>query len=166
MTTTQRHQALMIGNGALVVLVGLVSGFALLFNLLGEITLWPVPGSLDVQIPGDPRRWVAAHIGNIMNALLLFAVALALPHLRFKPASEKFVAWGLIVVVWGNAGFYILTALGATGRGLSFGPNRFGGGDLMSQAAFLVGYPGALVAVIAMLLIAVRAFATARESGS
>lgn len=163
--TTRRHQALMIGNGALVLLLGLLCGFALLFHLLGELALWPIPGSLAVQIPGQPQRWVAAHIGNLMNALMLIVVALCLPLLRFSLRSEKFLAWGLIVTAWGNAGFYLLSALGASGRGLSFGANRFGGGDLLSQLTFLVAYPGAVISVIAMLLLARRAFALARERG-
>lgn len=161
--TTKRHQALMIGNGALVLLLGLLGGFALLFNLLGELALWPIPGSLAVQVPGESHRWVAAHIGNIMNALMLIAVALCLPLLRFPPRTEKFLAWGLIVTAWGNSGFYFLSALGASGRGLSFGPNRFGGGDLLSQLTFLVAYPAAVIAMIAMVLIAHRAFAIAAQ---
>jgi hypothetical protein len=161
--TTTRHQALMIGNGALILLLGLLCGFVLLFNLLGELALWPIPGSLKIQVPGESQRWVAAHLGNIMNALMLIAVALCLPLLRFPPRSGKFLSWGLIVTAWGNAGFYLLSALGASGRGLSFGPNRFGGGDLLSQLAFLVAYPGAVIAVMAMVLIARRAFAIAHE---
>ncbi len=160
---TKRYQALMIGNAALVLLLGLFCGFGLLFNLLGEITLWPIPGSLDIQIPGEPQRWVAAHIGNIMNAIMALAVALCLPALRFGERAEKFIAWGLIVTIWGNAGFYVLSALGASGRGLSFGENRFGGGDLLSQITFLIAYPAAVIAVLAMGLIAYRAFAIARE---
>lgn len=115
--TAKRHQALMIGNGALVLLLGLLCGFVLLFNLLGELALWPIPGSLKIQIPGESHRWVAAHLGNIMNALMLIAVALCLPLLRFSPRIEKFLAWGLIVTAWGNAGFYLLSAPGCFGQG-------------------------------------------------
>ena len=160
--TMKRHGYLMIGNAALVLLLGLLSGFALVFNLLGEITLWPIPGSLDMQIPGEPKRWVAAHIGNIMNALMLIAVALCLPHLRFSLGTERFIAWGLIITAWGNAGFYTLSALGASGRGLSFGPNRFGG-EILSQVAFMSAYPAAVMAIIVMVLVASRAFVIARE---
>jgi hypothetical protein len=40
-------------------------------------------------------------------------------------------------------------------------PNRFGGGDLLSTLTFLVAYPGAILAPIAMILLARGAFAVA-----
>jgi hypothetical protein len=46
-----------------------------------------------------------------------------------------------VISAWGNFGLYALSAMGATGRGLTFGPNRFGGGDLLSALTFLVAYP-------------------------
>jgi hypothetical protein len=54
--------------------------------------------------------------------------------------------------------------MGATGRGLTFGPNRFGGGDLLSTVTFLVAYPGAILAPVAMFAIARTAFAAARQT--
>jgi hypothetical protein len=152
----------MIGHGAIVLFLGLISGYLLLFNLIGEITLWPIPGSLDVQIPGDAARWRAAHTGNVTNALMIMAVALALPHLRLTPRVERFTAWGLILTIWGNVGFYLLSALGASGRGLTLGPNKFGGGDAVSVLAFLIGYPGAFIAPVILLLVARGAFVAAR----
>lgn len=162
---TQRHQALMIGNGALVLFLGLMTGFMFAFNLVGEITLWPIPGSLDVQIPGDPARWRGAHVGMITNALMVMAIGLALPHLRLSSGAERFTAWGLIFTVWGNVGFYVASALGAPGRGLTMGANKFGGGDLASIFNFLIAYPGALIAPVILLLVARGAFAAAREGG-
>jgi len=156
----------MIGHGALVLFVGLLAGFAFIFHLLGELTLWPVPGAIPIELPGDTRAWRAAHTGNIMNALMLIGIALALPYLRLSVRGERFVAWGLILVVWGNLGFYLFSALGAAGRGLSFGPNRFGGGDLLSSAAFLVAYPGAFVAPVVMLVVARAAFRAAGPGAS
>lgn len=163
---TDRHQALLIGHGALVLLIGLLVGYLFLFNLIGEITLWPIPGSLPVQLPGDARAWRAAHTGNIMNGLMAIVFGLCLPHLRLSATTEKLVAWGLILVVWGNVGFYLLSAAGAAGRGLTFGPNKFGGGDLLSVLAFLVGYPGAFVAPVVVLLVARAAFSSARTAGA
>ena len=161
---TRRHQALMIGNGAIVLFVGLMAGFGFTFHLLGELSLWPVPGSMPIELPGDTRAWRAAHTGNIMNALMVIGVALTLPYLSLSRRSEGFVAWGLILVVWGNLGFYVLAALGASGRGLSFGANRFGGGDLMSVAAFLVAYPGAFIAPVVALVVARAAFRAAGKT--
>ena len=141
---TKRHEALMIGNGAVIFFIGLMSGYLFLFHLIGELSIWPIPGSIKIQLPADDRAWRAAHTGNIMNALMLIGAGLSLSRLRLSAAAEKWVCWGLIVSAWGNLGFYAFSAMGATGRGLSFGANRFGGGDLLSTLTFLVAYPGSV----------------------
>jgi hypothetical protein len=161
-TITERYQALMIGHGAIVMFFGLISGFFFAFNLVEEITLWPIPGTFDVRIPGDPERWRAAHLGNITNALMIIAAGLCLPRLQLSRGAEKFVAWGLILTVWGNLGFYFISAFGAPGRGLTMGANKFGGGDFWSQLNFLIAYPGAFIAPVALLVIARGAFLAAR----
>lgn len=160
---TKRHEGLLIANGAIIFFLGLIGGFLFIFSLLGEITIWPIPGSIKVQMPADERAWRAMHTGNILNALMLIGAGLALSRVRLGEAAEKFVCWGLIVAGWGNFGFYVLSALGATGRGLSFGANRFGGGDWLSTMTFLVAYPGAVTAPIAMILLARGALAASRE---
>jgi hypothetical protein len=50
---TDRLQSLLIAHGALIFLIGLIAGFPFAFQILGRIELWPIPGSLDIQIPGD-----------------------------------------------------------------------------------------------------------------
>jgi hypothetical protein len=161
---TKRYQALMIGHGALVLLVGLLMGFGFIFSLIGEISLWPIPGHWAIPMPGDERAWRAAHIGNILNGVMAMAGGLCLPYARLKEGTEKFVAWSFVIAVWGNAGFYFFSALGATGRGLTFGANRFGGGDVLSILNFLVAYPGAVLLPIAVFLLARGALAVAREA--
>lgn len=159
---TERRQALMIGNGALVLFVGLLSGYAYMFHLIGEITLWPIPGSIDLAVGTDSTRWRAAHSGNIMNALMVIGAGLALPKLRLSDGAEKFVTWVLILTIWGNVGFYTFSALGAANRGLTMGANRLGDSDVLGTLAFLIGYPGAFLAPVAILLLARGAFAAAR----
>jgi hypothetical protein len=44
----------MIGHGAIILFLGLISGYLFAFNLVEEITLWPVPGTLDVRVPETP----------------------------------------------------------------------------------------------------------------
>ncbi len=161
---TQRYQSLMIGHGALVLFLGLVTGYLFAFNLVGEITLWPIPGTIDLQLPGDAARWRGAHVGMITNALMIIAIALALPHLRLTPGVERLTAWGMILTVWGNVGFYLASALGASGRGLTFGPNKFGGGDAASIFNFLIALPGAFLSPVILILVARGAFTAARES--
>ena len=161
---TKRHQSLMIGHGAIVLLIGLLMGYGFIFRLIGEINLWPIPGHWPFEMPGDDRAWRAAHTGNILNGLMAMAGGVCLPYARLKAGTEKFVTWSFVLAIWGNVGFYVFAALGATGRGLTFGPNKFGGGDLLSTFNFLVGYPGAIVLPIAVFLLARGAFAAAREA--
>lgn len=164
-TGTGRLQSRMIAHAGLVMLLGMVCGFPFAFNLLGRIELWPLPG-VEVTIPGTERGWRAAHIGNIMNGTMLLAVAAVFHRLTLAPGRRRALAWCLIVTVWGNATFYVLAAGFTTGRGLSFGANRFGGGDWANAVAYL----GAMVAVftvIAALVLVVRgALATARDATS
>jgi len=164
MNETNRIQGLMIANGGLVLLVGLLAGLPFAFNVLGAIELWPIPFKLDVQIPGAERAWRAAHIGNILNASMLLAVAGVLPRLRLPVRRLKAIGWCLIVTVWGNAIFY-LGACFTDGRGLSMGANKFGGGDWANSIAFF----SALIAVYAVLYAVFQVvrggFAAARESG-
>ena len=47
MNSLLRCHRLLVGHGALVLLVGFVIGFGFLFFLTGEIALWPIPGQID-----------------------------------------------------------------------------------------------------------------------
>jgi hypothetical protein len=163
---TERNQARLIGHGAVIFFLGLMSGYLFAFRLLEEFRLWPIPWHFALTLPSDERAWRAAHTGNILNGLMLIGGALCLPRVRLSARAEAWVTWGLIVSGWGNFGFYLGAALGATGRGLSVGPNRFGGGDLLSDLTFLVAFPGAILAPLAMLLIARGAFAAAQAARS
>ena len=163
MNEPNRMQGLMIANGGLVLLVGLLSGLPFAFNLLGAIELWPIPFKIDYQITGSERAWRAAHIGNIMNASMLLAVAGIVPRLKLPASTIKALGWCLIVTVWGNAIFYV-GACFTDGRGLTMGPNKFGGGDWANSIAFFA----ALVAVYAVLYAIVQVvrggFAAARDA--
>lgn len=146
---SERLQGHMIGHGMLILCLGLLAGFPLATSLL--------------EGAGHPERWRAAHTGNITNGLMLLAAAWCVSRLSLSPGALRFVGWGLIVSVWGNFVFYLGAALGASGRGLSFGPNRFGGGDLLSQITFLGPLPGALIAPAALLVLAWAAFKLSRS---
>ncbi|MBY0278227.1 isomerase [Candidatus Binatia bacterium] len=158
----RRHQGLLVGNGMLAICFGLIAGYGFLFNLIGEIALWPVPGAIAVQLPGDAARWRGAHVGAITNGLMAIAVALALPLAPLSAKARRAVTWAILVAVWGNITFYVANALGAANHGLTFGDNRLGAADLLSRVGFFGAYAGALVAPVALLVIARAAFAAAR----
>ena len=98
----ERLRALLVANGALVFMVGLVAGFPFTFVILGKIVLWPLPGALEVHLPGDVRGWRMAHLEGILNGLTLIAVAAAAPWLTLGPRAQHWVAWLLIATAWGK----------------------------------------------------------------
>ena len=158
----RRDQAWLVGNGALALCFGLVAGYGFLFHLIGEISLWPIPGAIATQIPGDPARWRGAHVGAITNGLMAIAVGVALPLAPMAERTRRLVTWAIVVAVWGNIVFYVANALGAANHGLTFGDNRLGAADLLSRLGFFGAYAGALVAPVALLVLARAAFAAGR----
>lgn len=104
----RRYQRLLVAHGALVFIVGLVSGFPLATATLAQPT------------PGDVRGWRMAHLEGVLNALVCFAVAAAGPLLRLSPRAHRVLTWTVIVTAWGNQ---IASVMGPLlgGRGLELG---------------------------------------------
>jgi len=150
-----RLRALLIANGALVFLVGLLAGFPFAFFILGKIALWPVPGAINVSLPGDVRGWRMAHLEGILNGLTLIAVAAVGGELRMSARAQAWVAWGLIVTAWGNS---IASVIGPIfgGRGLEFG---LGVADSLMYLLFVAAI---VTVIIAMWLVFRAALAAAR----
>jgi hypothetical protein len=59
-----------IGHAMTVLFIGLVAGVFLIFSLLDAVTLWPLP-AWEVSIPGSTRGWQAAHVGGILNGVMM-----------------------------------------------------------------------------------------------
>jgi hypothetical protein len=149
-------QRKMVGHAALMLLIAMLAGIGLLIALLGGLEL--IPGQiLPIDIVGNPQTWVRIHIGGILNALLIFVVALLLPMLAFSEKAECRIAWAMIGTGWANSLFY-WAALFAPNRALTIGPNKYG----QSNLAAIVGLTPALVFVVISLIvvsaIAARAF--------
>jgi hypothetical protein len=134
-------------HAILVTTVGLIAGVMLVFSLLGSVTLWPLP-TLAGEIPGSTRGWQAAHVGGVMNGIMLVAFGLLLPKLALSPARYTFAARGLVLVGWGNTVFYWAGNLAAN-RGLSMDDTPYGAADLAGALAFL----GGGVAMIALFVL-------------
>jgi styrene-oxide isomerase len=152
---------LLLGHGALAVLLGLFAGFGLAIHVLGEFRLWPLPGVV-VALPGTARAWSAAHIGPILNGVLCLSVGLGLPHLPVSFRALRWVAWSMVAMVWGNACFYVFSILG-TNRGLSVGSERFGPGNVFDFLAYVPALVAAVAAIVTMILIARAAFSRGRS---
>lgn len=154
-------QKKMIGHGAGVVLVGLFAGVGLLVSLLGGIEL--IPGQIiELSIPGDTGAWVRAHVGGMMNGVLVMLVAVMMAGLGFAGAAEGRMFWMLAGTGWANTLFY-WAALFAPNRALSIADNRFG----ESNAAAVIGLVPALlfavIAIIAVFTLMRQAFASSRQ---
>lgn len=156
-------QRTMLGHGVLVLLVAMLSGVGLLVARLGGLEL--VPGDIvSISIPGAPDAWARVHVGGILNAFLIFLVALMLPLLGFSRQAAARIGWIVIGTGWANTLFY-WAALFSANRALSFGANHFGAGGLISG----IGLAPALVFVFlslgAVVAIALRAFSASEGEG-
>ncbi|HCD28550.1 MAG TPA: isomerase [Gammaproteobacteria bacterium] len=150
----KRYQKLMIAHGFLVMAVGLIAGFMLLFALIGGFEFWP--GRIaEFSVYGTVEGWVRAHSGGITNGMMVVIVALALPYLKLSEAMNKFFAWGLIYVAWSFTLFYWIGNASGN-RSLTFGDSPLGGADWLSILGFLPGVPSIFIAPI-ILFIGARA---------
>jgi len=151
-----RLHALMVAHGALVFIVGLLAGFPFAFLLLGKITLWPIPGSIDVMMPGDVRGWRMAHLEGILNGLTLFGVAAVATRLRLTPRAQRTIAWSLIVTAWGNMVASIVGPISSR-RGLAFGD---GPANNLMYLLFVAAIVAVLIAMVQLFLAALRGAAS------
>lgn len=147
-----------IGHGMLVLFIGLIAGVMLVFSLLEVVTLWPLP-AWNVEIPGSTRGWQAAHVGGILNGVMIGCLALLMRHLQMTGKRAQWTAWSLIVTGWANTIFYWAGNL-SSNRGLSVTDTPFGPGDLMGALAYLGGGSGMAFTFLAVALIARSAFET------
>ena len=153
-------QRVMIANGLLVMLVSMFAGFMLMFNLLGGFEIWPGQ-ILEFSVYGTTEGWVRAHSGGVTNALLVMAIAFALPHINVSAFQEKFLAYGFIYVGWSFTVFYWLGNASAN-RALTFGDNQLGESSLVSVLGFLPGLPS-VVLVVVLLVIAVKGILSKKD---
>lgn len=143
-------QRLLIGHGALLIFYAGTIGFGFLFHLIGSIQLWPIPGQLDIVLPGTDKAWRMAHLEGILNGLILWLTALLMPLLPFSLKAARRIALGMIVVGWLFTTASLFDALFPNSRGLAFG------GPLTNNLAFFMFYVGVLIVMGVMALIAWR----------
>jgi len=142
----------MIGNGLLVILVSMLSGFMLMFNLLGGMEVWPGK-IIDVPMYGTAEGWVRAHTGGALNGVLVVIVALALPTLRLSDRMQWWTCWGFIYVAWSFTIFYWL-GNASSNRALSMGPSALGEPDTIGLIGFLPGLPSVFLVVFLLAVAA------------
>jgi len=100
MDEIRKSQRLLVGHGALVLLMAFVIGFGFLFFLIGEISLWPIPGSIGYQFSGTYDAWRMAHMEGITNGFGLWLLAAVLPLLDLSAKTSRRIAIGMIITAW------------------------------------------------------------------
>ena len=142
----------MLLNGLLVILVASLSGFMLLFQLVGGFEVWP-GHIIEIPVYGTSEGWIRAHTGGLLNGVLVMLVGLSLPHLRLTEAKNKIMVYGFCYCAWSFTVFYwIGNAVG--NRALTFGDNPLGENSLLSIVGFLPGAPSVFIVVILLVIAA------------
>lgn len=143
---SEQDRRTLVAHGALVFLVGLLAGFPFAFEILGRVELWPVPGSIAVEMPGDLRGWRMAHLEGILNGLLLIAVAAVAPVITLGSRGAAWLTKGLLVCAWGNVTASWIGPLSET-RGLAFTGFSWNSLVYLLFVAAIVGVVGAMLAL-------------------
>ena len=153
---SDRLSKLAIANGMAVLFIGLVAGVMLIFSMLGGVGLWPLPIA-EVNVPGTTRGWTAAHVGGILNGVMIATIAVLMRHLEMIGKAAFWVGWGLIITGWANTIFYWAGNV-SSNRGPSVAATPYGPGDMAGAVAFLGGGFGMIFTFIAVILVALAAW--------
>ena len=146
-----KYQRFLLLHGALVLLMGFILGFAFLFFLTGEISLWPIPGKIDYQLPGTYDAWRMAHMECITNGIMLWVLAALLPALSSIFKSLKWLAYMAAVISWTIVLASSIDPLFPEARGLLFNSETNGANDI----AFFLFYPGVALSFVLVIAIIV-----------
>ena len=150
MDEIRKSQRLLVGHGALVLLVAFVIGFGFLFFLIGEVRLWPIPGVIDYQLPGTYDAWRMAHMEGITNGFGLWLLAAVLPLLNLSAKTCKRIAVGMIITAWTIVIASTFDPLFPNARGLALTSES----NLMSDVAFLLFVIGIGIVIAIMIKVA------------
>lgn len=142
---------LLIGHGALLIFIGGVIGFGFLFFLIGEIRLWPIPGSIDYQLPGTYDAWRMAHMEAIVNGAILWIGAAVLQHFPLTAVGIKRAVYGMLIIAWTIVVASALDPIFPESRGLAVSDS------LTNNIAFGLFYIGVGGVMILMAVIAYKA---------
>lgn len=138
----------LIGHGALLIFSGGVIGFGFLFFIMGHIALWPIPGEIQFQIPGDYTAWQMAHLEAIINGAIIWLMAAILPLLPFTITGLRRTANGMLVVAWTFVIASTIKPFFANSRGLE------ASGLLSNNIVFGLFYVGVALVMVLMAVIA------------
>lgn len=147
-----RMRALLFLNGIGLFVAAILFGWAWFFYLLGEITVWPLPINIEVDIPGDSRAFRMGHMEGITHGLLLMGLAFGGQFMRMSERKFQVLFWAGLTNAW----LFTLPAMANTffgTRGLAFGGGPFKA-SVANDVIFLFGWPP-IVAVHILLVVAI-----------
>ncbi len=159
MDELRKSQRLLVGHGALVLLVAFIIGFGFLFFLLGDIRLWPIPWVIDYQMPGTYDAWRMAHMEGITNGFGLWLLASVLPLLNFSARTSRRIAIGMIITAWTIVIASCFDPLFPQARGLALTSES----NLMNNIAFLLFVIGIGIVIAIMVKVAKQCLFTAEQ---
>ena len=143
----------LIRQGFFGILVSLVSGFILIFSMIGGASLSPIPLLIEFDVPGTAAGWRGVHIGMMMNGIMAISFGAAMRAFYLNDTQAFRVFLGTVIAVWGNFMFYLF-GMFAPNHGLTLEANAMGEASLAGAFAFFPALVGAITlfyAVISML---------------
>ena len=146
----ERYQKIMVINGLLVLTVAMLSGFMLMFLLIGGLEVWP-GRILQIPVYGSEAGWVRAHSGGVTNGLLVLVIGAILPNLNLGALSKKLVCYGFVYVAWSFTIFYWF-GNAAGNRALTLGDNPLGSTDVFGLIGFIPALPSVFIVIVVLLL--------------
>lgn len=155
----QRGRLRLIQHGAIIAVIGLLSGFGMVFAILDAVHVWPLTIPYGGDIPGSEHGWRVAHVAGVMNGMLMILIGLALATVMPTLRAQAWIVWGMVYTGWGNTIFFHCANL-SSNRALSAGTTRLGEPDLLGAIGYLIGgstIPFTIIAVSLMGLAATRA---------
>jgi hypothetical protein len=160
----ERLRVLLFLNGFGLIVSAILSGWAWFFSLLGRIVLWPIPGSIALQIPRDDRGWRMAHMEGITQGLLLTALGLGGAWILLSERGHRVLFWSALVTAWLFTIPAMLHPIFGT-RGLEFGGGPFKPG-LANDVLYLIGWPPVVCVhvMLALTIVGVVRYLKTKES--
>ncbi len=152
-----RGRLRLLTHGALIAVIGLISGFGFVFVILESITVWPISLDIASTIPGSERGWRVAHVAGVMNGLLMMIAGLALVHAKVSQRAQPWVVWGMVYTGWGNTIFFHCANL-SNNRALSAGTTKYGEADLFGIVGYLIGASTIPFTITALTIISLSAW--------
>lgn len=153
-------QRRMVGHGAVIMIFGLCAGIGLVMKLIGGFEIFP-SHILQFELFGNDRAWARMHAGGLMNAIMVFVVALLLWGLNAPEKLQQKLYWMVVGAGYANCVFYIGGML-SDSRALSFGDSRVGESNLWGVIGLAPALVFSFVSLAAFFLICRYAFASTK----